>query len=172
MNNNNTKTFNHSNIHEEHIQTKLLDNKEFPPIRYIDNEKEILKQSIKYQFCPNCESNNIIRNGKTPKGTQKYKCKNCDHQFVASLDSIFKRSIRSELYLKEFSKPIHKGYDGDFYFLDYYLNTNQAKIAINYKLTHHFDGMIKNQQDFETFLYLVIHDAYLVMKAKNESKWF
>jgi transposase-like protein len=27
--------------------------------------------------CTNCNSQNIIRNGRTPHGKQKYKCKNC-----------------------------------------------------------------------------------------------
>ena len=169
LSNDHSKTFDHSNIHTQDTQTEPSDNEEFPPIRYIDNERDILKQSLKYQFCPNCESNNILRHGKTTKGKQKYKCKYCNHQFIASLDSIFKRSIRSELYLKEFSRPIHKSYDEDFYLLDYYLDTNQAKIAINFKLNHHFDGIIKDQQDFDTFLYLVMHDAYPAMKAKSRA---
>jgi transposase-like protein len=32
-----------------------------------------------------CESERIVKNGINPYGTQKYKCKACDYQFVEKL---------------------------------------------------------------------------------------
>jgi transposase-like protein len=33
-------------------------------------------------ICPNCERQEIIKNGKIHNGKQRYKCKNCGRQFV------------------------------------------------------------------------------------------
>lgn len=33
-------------------------------------------------FCPRCNSSNIIKNGSIHNGKQKYKCKECNRQFV------------------------------------------------------------------------------------------
>ena len=32
--------------------------------------------------CPSCESDNMIKNGHTHNGRQRYKCKSCRRQFV------------------------------------------------------------------------------------------
>lgn len=32
--------------------------------------------------CPDCKSNNIVKNGSIANGKQKYLCKNCGRQFV------------------------------------------------------------------------------------------
>ena len=37
-------------------------------------------------LCPQCGSNEIVYNGRNPNGKQKYKCKNCRHQYVENPD--------------------------------------------------------------------------------------
>jgi transposase-like protein len=34
--------------------------------------------------CPKCNSNNIVKNGRTHYGKQRFKCQNCGRQFVES----------------------------------------------------------------------------------------
>jgi transposase-like protein len=34
--------------------------------------------------CPKCNSNNIVKNGRTHYGKQRFKCHNCGRQFVES----------------------------------------------------------------------------------------
>ncbi|GAX39370.1 hypothetical protein NIES4075_03230 [Tolypothrix sp. NIES-4075] len=34
--------------------------------------------------CPKCNSNNIVKNGRTHYGTQRFKCQKCGRQFVES----------------------------------------------------------------------------------------
>jgi transposase-like protein len=33
--------------------------------------------------CPQCQSGNIVRNGKKSNGPQHYLCKDCKHQFIS-----------------------------------------------------------------------------------------
>ena len=33
-------------------------------------------------YCPSCESNLIVKNGKIHNGKQNYRCRNCGRQFV------------------------------------------------------------------------------------------
>lgn len=35
-----------------------------------------------YLLCPNCGSDDIMRNGTTRRGKQNYKCRDCGRQFV------------------------------------------------------------------------------------------
>ncbi|WP_375510409.1 IS1 family transposase [uncultured Nostoc sp.] len=34
--------------------------------------------------CPKCNSNNIVKNGRTHHEKQRFKCQNCGRQFVES----------------------------------------------------------------------------------------
>ncbi len=136
-------------------------------------KEEIKKNAIKFQYCPNCESNDIIFNGlvkKTEK--QKYKCKSCNYCFVSSVDSIFRKSSRRDIYAQEFESSKQNFWSGDLHLTLYYLETKEGHNAVNYKLHYNFEGMIRDQKDFETFLYLVMKDAYLSMKRiKAKMEW-
>ncbi|MFB2739598.1 IS1/IS1595 family N-terminal zinc-binding domain-containing protein [Umezakia ovalisporum] len=35
-------------------------------------------------YCPKCNSNKIVKNGRTRYGKQRFKCQNCGRQFVES----------------------------------------------------------------------------------------
>ena len=39
---------------------------------------------------PKCGSANIVRNGKKPNGKQLYKCRDCNRQFIADHEKVYK----------------------------------------------------------------------------------
>ena len=43
--------------------------------------------------CPKCGSDRIIRNGKKSNGKQLYKCRDCNRQFIADHDKVYKGTI-------------------------------------------------------------------------------
>ena len=43
--------------------------------------------------CSKCGSEKVKRNGKKPNGKQLYKCKECNHQFIADHEKTYKGTI-------------------------------------------------------------------------------
>ncbi len=43
--------------------------------------------------CPKCGSTNIVRNGKKPNGKQLYKCRDCNRQFIADHEKVYKGTL-------------------------------------------------------------------------------
>ena len=54
--------------------------------------------------CPFCESTNIVKNGHTKKGTQRYKCKDCLHRFCDTTNTLSNNSKLSYNIWLEFFK--------------------------------------------------------------------
>ena len=65
-------------------------------------KRYLKKLELDYLYCPDCESQQIIRHGKSSIGTQRFMCKECNLQFVAQYDAIFPASTRIEIFTKEF----------------------------------------------------------------------
>jgi len=65
-------------------------------------KRYLKKQSLRYLYCPDCESKDITFYGKSSVGSQKHRCKSCNHQFVAKFDAIFPKSKRRTLFEQEF----------------------------------------------------------------------
>ena len=47
-----------------------------------DSIKEIKAQALKYIHCPKCESQAVVKNGKSKSEVKKYRCKEGGLQFV------------------------------------------------------------------------------------------
>ena len=59
---------------------------------------DIAKQRfLKGRFCPHCFRHDVVRNGKTPTGVQRYLCKNCGKTFTATTKTVFAHAKRPEL---------------------------------------------------------------------------
>jgi len=101
------KTSEHTNIHIGHprslIKLEEIVSKE-QPIKIVPKptKRFLKKMELDYQYCPDCESQNIIFSGKASSGKQRFKCKACNYQFVSQFDSIFPRSKRQVIFEEEF----------------------------------------------------------------------
>lgn len=49
------------------------------------------------KYCKGCGSEHVIKNGKAPEGTQRYKCKQCSSTFRDGEDKRFKYSTEKRL---------------------------------------------------------------------------
>ena len=59
---------------------------------------DIAKQRfLKGRFCPHCYRPEVVCNGKTPAGVQRYLCKNCGKTFTATTKTVFAHAKRPEL---------------------------------------------------------------------------
>jgi len=168
------KTSNHSNILNPQAD-KDSEIFEYKPIRWIDSKKVEWKEARNFIYCPNCEAtgNNIIKNGKSivkvPK--QKYKCLICNRQFIASIHTIIKRGKLYDVCLEEYLKHPEK-YDEQLFGATWLeMSSVRADKMIHDLIHHQFDGMIKNQQDYDTFVYLMVHNAYSLMEVRTSSNY-
>ena len=67
-----------------------------------DGLSELHKELASYRFaqgrfCPHCQSHEIVRFGKTPQGTQRFRCKDCGKTFTATSKTVFSHVKRPEL---------------------------------------------------------------------------
>jgi hypothetical protein len=126
------------------------------------------KLSLEYLCCPDCESKEITFYGKSSIGTQKYRCKSCNYQFVAQFDAIFPRSRRRELFEKEYMENLaatgfDKGTGKKKYWKGARLETLQMiesqpiSIKINRLLK---EMMICGDKEYRVVVELVVHEAY------------
>jgi transposase-like protein len=91
----------------EHLAMSKEDSKAFYDKLYdflLQNEADVVDyQGLKLQstppLCPNCRSNNIVRNGKQ-KGMQNYLCKHCGRQFRITTGTFVYRLQKSQLMLE------------------------------------------------------------------------
>lgn len=59
--------------------------------------------------CPFCESNNIVKNGHSKNGKQRYKCKDCLHRFCDTTNTMSNNSkLTYELWLEFFKCMVDK----------------------------------------------------------------
>ncbi len=103
--------FNHSNDTNTHPRClKNLKNicSEEQPIKIIPNptKRYLKKLTLGYLYCPDCASNSVTYYGSSSIGTQKYRCKECSHQFVSQFDAIFPFRDRHKIFDEEFSSNL------------------------------------------------------------------
>ncbi|WP_190944774.1 IS1 family transposase [Nostoc flagelliforme] len=77
--------------------------------------------------CPKCNSNKIVKNGRTHYGTQRFKCQKCGRQFVESPTrqpiNHSKRELIDKLLLERLSKAAITRVTGvSLRWLQYYVN--------------------------------------------------
>jgi transposase-like protein len=152
-------TSKHSNIQEVYSETDEEFKSEY---RWLDAKKNEWEIARDYIYCPNCESTgkNIIKNGISPTNKQKFKCKICNLQFVGSINSIIRRYDFYELFIDECMKKPDK-YNSKYIGAAWtYLSTRKGERYIKNLVDRQFQGMIKDKKDFETFMYLLIEEAY------------
>ena len=59
--------------------------------------------------CPYCKSNNIVKNGHSEKGKQRYKCKDCLHRFCDTTNTMSNNSkLTYEIWLEFFKCMVDK----------------------------------------------------------------
>lgn len=66
--------------------------KDAPVLQTLDE-----KRFAQGRFCPHCNSNLVVRFGKTKQGSQRYRCKDCGRTFTASTGTLFSHSRRPGL---------------------------------------------------------------------------
>ena len=69
----------------------------------IEKENDITdKKFEKGHYCLNCKSKNIIRKGFTPKGKQRYICKDCGKTFSITTNTVFYKSGKDASVWKKY----------------------------------------------------------------------
>ncbi|MDI3545943.1 MAG: hypothetical protein PWQ43_1449, partial [Rikenellaceae bacterium] len=92
---------------DKHLAMSKEDSKAFFDNLYdflLENEADAVDyQGLKIQstppLCPNCHSNNIVKNGKQ-KGIQNYRCKHCGRQFRVTTGTFVYRLQKPQLMLE------------------------------------------------------------------------
>jgi len=167
---NTNPTLEHTNILEYETETPLEITDEFKyEIRWLDKNKNDWEIARDYIYCPNCESTGkkIIKNGTSLTQKQKFKCKVCNKQFTGSIHSIIKRYDYYELFSKEYMKKSNEYYELDIGASWDYLSTREGDKNLKNLIDRQFQGMIKDKQDFDTFIYLLVKNAYYDMREKR-----
>ena len=169
------KTYNHANLCDTHPPSqKILKNvySERMPFRMLTKPTRRYLKSLELDFihCPDCEAQSIIFNGYDHKGTQRFKCKGCNYQFVAQYDAIFPRSKRREIFEEEFLANIKPtGFDktgtgrkcywrGALLGTLQMLESQSIKVRANRMIKMH---PVRSQKDYRAVLEFLVHEAYL-----------
>ena len=101
------KTSEHTNIHNAHprahkdLHTVTTEEQRIQIIPQ-PTKRFLKKMELTYQYCPDCESQDITFSGKASNEKQRFKCKSCDYQFISQFDAIFPRSKRRDIFEREF----------------------------------------------------------------------
>ena len=161
-------TSKHTNISISNTDTDCQEDKNngIPQIRWMDFENRKWIEARKYMYCPNCEATdkNIIRHGIAPNRKQKYKCKNCSKQFTTSINTFIKRMNYYDVFQAEYMKDTNK-YDHRYFNATWiYLSSKQGNNMVNNLIHKQFNGIIKDQEDLDTFMFLLVHNAYIGFK--------
>lgn len=53
-------------------------------VMHSNDQLSIVSLNTEAMHCPKCNSNSIVKNGRTHYGKQRFKCQNCERQFVES----------------------------------------------------------------------------------------
>ncbi len=167
------KPCNHTTL-QEGLTPALLINTEgllYPEkaieMKVILTKTYLRKQALSFQYCPDCEENDIEYYGHTPKGTQKYHCHDCGRQFVSQRDSIYPSRTRREIFMKEFldRQSTYDYWENAMLETLLYVESHQGKLLINKTLRNIFDGEISCQRDFEVLTLMVVRESYNYVMA-------
>lgn len=102
--------------------------------------------------CPKCNSNNIVKNGCTHYGKQRFKCKSCGRQFVENptrqpIDNS-KRELIDKLLLERVSlRAIARVTGVSLRWLQYYVNQKYYQVPKNVEVTQKKPGRLTIQID-------------------------
>ena len=169
-----TKTCNHTSIHCTHPRSLKNINKVYSgehsfKMNNSPTKRYLKKLELNFISCPDCESGKVIFNGSSAKGTQRFKCKACNYQFVAQYDAIFPRSKRRAIFEKELLENIKPTTFGEVgtgrqcYHLGAILKTLQMlesrmiRLWVNKMIKA---SPIKSEQDYRVMLEFLVHQAY------------
>jgi len=167
-------TYNHTIIQEGHPQSLLTQQDISSDSKSLEllpkpTKRHLKKLSLKYIYCPDCESQDITFYGKSSVGTQKHFCKSCEYQFVAQYDSIFPQSKRHIIFEEEFLshlKPMdltQKGFGKQHYWIGaknktmHMLQSDMIRIWTNKMIK---SNPILEEIDYRVLLEFVVHEAY------------
>ena len=150
------------NMHSSAISFSLVPK---PTRRYLK------KLSLNYLSCPDCESQEITFYGKSSSGTQKYRCKACEYQFVAQFDAYFPRSKRHELFEREYLENLaatgfrtgagRKEYwEGALQMTLSLLESDTMRIRVNKMIK---SVPIQSEHDHRLLLEFAVHEAYVLV---------
>ena len=169
-----TKSCNHTTIQKGHPRS-LTNLKDFHSNRLSlslvprPTKRYFKKQALKYLYCPDCESKNIIYHGKSSKGTQKHKCKSCGYQFVAQFDSYFPRSTRRFIFEEEYLANLQRqGFKEGVGRQEYWegaimatlnmVESQQMLVRINKMLK---STTVQSENDYRLLVQFIVHEAYV-----------
>ena len=165
---------NHTNIHGTHPRSlKNINNVYSEEHAFKMNnsptKRYLKKLELDFISCPDCESQEIIFHGSSSKGTQRFKCKDCNYQFVAQYDSIFPRSKRRSIFeieLLENIKPAAFGevgagkqcyHQGTILKTLLMLESRSIRLWANKMIK---TSPIRCEQDYRVMLEFLVHQAY------------
>ena len=91
---------------QKFISDKYYDNYNIKHPKLVETNEAKIINSILISNCRNCNSNNIIKKGKTNNGIQMYYCKSCKKRFTPTLNTLFENHKISITEWIEFSLDI------------------------------------------------------------------
>jgi len=169
-----SKTYNHTIIQEAHPRSlinlkKIVSEPHEIKIITRPTKRYMRKLELKYLYCPDCESQEIYRNGKTNIGTQRFMCKECNYQFVAQYDAVFPQSMRRTIFDEEFCNNLKPtGFDkvgtgrkkywhGERLGTLQMLESQAIKIWADKKIKA---DPIRGDKGYKVLLEFLVHEAY------------
>lgn len=134
----------------------------------LDNSWRFSRElSLQFQYCPACGGNDrIVFYGKSEAGTQRYKCCECERQFVTQMDSIYPRLNRRDIFLREFEIERHKYWKPAIVAVLGYIESHRGRLLINRILKNSFSGNIRSQRDYDVLTSFIVHEAYNIVMAR------
>lgn len=158
MSNLNSKkiSFDHSNIQGLHPDTSVnLEAilSEQMTFKHDDSYQFSREMSLQFQHCPHCTGQDIVFHGKSPIGTQRYKCKKCRRQFVCQMDSIYPKLTRRDVFYREFDQEKHGYWKPVVTEVLAYIESHHGRLLINHIIKRHFDGNITSQREYDVLTF-------------------
>jgi len=168
------KPFNHTSIQDTHPRSltsldKIVSKAQEIRIVTRPTKRFMKKLELEYLYCPDCESQEHYRNGKTKVGTQRSMCKKCNRQFVAQYDAVFPESTRRAIFDEEFCnnlKPTglsEKGSGKKKYWKWARLETLQMLESQTIKIRANKiikASPIRSDREYKVLVEFLVHEAY------------
>lgn len=162
-------SFDHSNIQGSHTDTSVnfeaVLSKELS-FKHDDSYQFSRELSLQFQYCPHCAGQDIVFHGKSPIGTQRYKCKHCRRQFVCQMDSIYPKLTRRDIFYREFDQEKYGYWKPAATEVLMYIESHQGKLLIHKALKYYFDGKIMTQKDYDALTFYIVHEVYNIIMAR------
>ncbi len=163
------KPCNHSNIQGSHPDTSVnfeaVLSKE-QSLKHDDSCRFSREISLQFQHCPHCAGKDIVFNGKSPVGTQRYKCKPCGRQFVCQMESIYPRLGRRDVFYREFDKEKYGYWKPAMIEVLAYIESHKGKLLINKTLKYHFNEKITTQREYDVLTFYIVREVYNLIMAR------